>query len=471
MAHFRDWEAIVRADWLAALTQARKPPAVAAAVLEALFHVHLEPHEGDADAQREVYNATVRSLALPLFGQVGSDVPIIKTYGLLERLSPKQESTDRISITQRRILAAAETDSVSVRRAALDELAALSDEDRQAAVVPAPVRAALELVAPGAILPPTDWLEWIELLGNPDATSAMEWAQTGAAEWLVTLWADPARATRLADALLAVPDGLAHERLALCLPILVRWVRSDLDFPRGSLRPLYDALLTQLLMLEARGQAEREAASDLFEALLAIGTSSKVYARLTEDIGGLIDGAAGQLTAYWSFDLVELVMRYPAPEPDSRIALLNRILAGLQSCISILTPAQQLSYDRVAASAGWPRLPSDRAPSRDSGLDSALRGKTVAIYTLTESAGRQAAAVLAQLSPSVNVELAHDHVASPRLERLAKKADMFVMVSGSAKHAATDCITRHRAGREIIYAAGRGFCSIVRAIESACAAR
>jgi hypothetical protein len=95
-----------------------------------------------------------------------------------------------------------------------------------------------------------------------------------------------------------------------------------------------------------------------------------------------------------------------------------------------------------------------------------LEGKMVALYTLTESAGRQASEALAEAFPSVRIELTSDHVCTPRLKALAHEADLFVVATASAKHAATDCIQRHRAANlRTAYAAGRGATSTLRAVK------
>jgi hypothetical protein len=67
--------------------------------------------------------------------------------------------------------------------------------------------------------------------------------------------------------------------------------------------------------------------------------------------------------------------------------------------------------------------------------------------------------------PGVRVKLNHDHVGTVPLAALARNADLFVIVANSAKHAATDFIREKRGGQPLIYAAGRGAASVVRAIE------
>jgi hypothetical protein len=96
---------------------------------------------------------------------------------------------------------------------------------------------------------------------------------------------------------------------------------------------------------------------------------------------------------------------------------------------------------------------------------------SIAVYTLTEAAGRQARDALAEIAPGARVGVAADHVRNPRLQALARNADPFVLATASAKHAATDCAQRHRPrGATLICAAGRGVTSILRAIDGHVAA-
>ncbi|HZP88592.1 MAG TPA: hypothetical protein VFB54_17410 [Burkholderiales bacterium] len=469
-AHFRDWSAIANDERLSDLVYVRKPPAVAAAILEALYWSRLAPHQDDKAILLETYKREVRALAGPLLAQTPESLAVVDLYRELEPLIAQERHEDPVESAQRQILHAAETESIKATKAAFDQLSTLSVEKQQEALEPAPVRAALDaLTSVKEKSPPTEWIGWLEALKDPTFTRAREWAERAATELSVADWSDPVQAAKLADSILAIPSGLALERLALSLPTLVRWVRADPEFPRTALRRVYDALLTQLIMMEGHGQPEREASSELFEAMLSIGSPKDVYVRLLDDMGSMLASESGQATAYWSFDLADIVMRYAAPSSDARAQLLSRILTALQSCLPILTLPQRLAYDRVASTSGWPPLQQTTPTPEANSLESALRGKTLAIYTLTESAARQAELVIRRLSPTVKVELAHDHVASPRLERLAKTADIFVLVANSAKHAATDCIVRSRSGRPLTYAAGKGFCSIVRAVESALA--
>ena len=69
------------------------------------------------------------------------------------------------------------------------------------------------------------------------------------------------------------------------------------------------------------------------------------------------------------------------------------------------------------------------------------------------------------LAPNVDVRVNSDHGGTRPLRALAENADLFVIVAASATHAATDFIRMRRDDRPLVYAAGRGAVSILRAVE------
>jgi hypothetical protein len=226
---------------------------------------------------------------------------------------------------------------------------------------------------------------------------------------------------------------------------------------------MYSALLQVLGLSDYMGTNERNVAYDLFDGLLHLGPDRKAYGRVLGDFEGFIGGGAGTATAFWLIDVAGTLVEAPAPDENARLRLLNRVLSSLQSVRAALRPAQRAAYNVVAAVAGWEALSLQDAFVRNA--PTIPNGITIAIYTLTESAARQAAKALLEVESSLVISLAHDKVASPRLLRLARDSDLFVFASGSATHAASDCIMSSRAGRPLAYAVGRGFSSLVRAVE------
>ena len=74
----------------------------------------------------------------------------------------------------------------------------------------------------------------------------------------------------------------------------------------------------------------------------------------------------------------------------------------------------------------------------------AFRKKTLAIYTLTERAGERLKSLLETWFEGVKVVVSNDKVGNPSLRKMAEGEDIFLVCTGSAKHAATTFIQEHR---------------------------
>ena len=94
-----------------------------------------------------------------------------------------------------------------------------------------------------------------------------------------------------------------------------------------------------------------------------------------------------------------------------------------------------------------------------------LSGKTIAIYSLQEGALRRSAEIIRTLT-GVRVETFSDHVGgSLALRSSAVTADIFVLVTAAAKHAATTFIqSRRPKSSTTLFARGQGSASILEAL-------
>lgn len=132
-----------------------------------------------------------------------------------------------------------------------------------------------------------------------------------------------------------------------------------------------------------------------------------------------------------------------------------------------LTYLQRMAVARLAQELGWTLqsfgINTDVTEVDD--FSSRMQGLRIAIYSLTESSSRQAKSAIEEIAPTAIVDCNADHGGTARLKALAKSADLFVVAWLSANHSATDFIRDHREHRPLLYAQGRGFSSILRAIE------
>jgi hypothetical protein len=229
--------------------------------------------------------------------------------------------------------------------------------------------------------------------------------------------------------------------------------------------PVYSSLLTLFALNSTRSGSVYESSQVLVEALLTIGISGADYTSLIADI----DELAGQAfidMIYWVLDMIESFMRASAPDAKVREGFLHSILARTAPLYGRLSTLQRAAVNRLAGELGWSLeafgLSVDSELNDDVGHK--LDGLRIAIYSLTETSSRQAKNAIEEMATAI-VDCAADHGGSVRLKALAENADIFVVTWLSAKHAATEFIREHRGDRVLLYAQGRGFSSILRALD------
>lgn len=268
----------------------------------------------------------------------------------------------------------------------------------------------------------------------------------------------------LEEALFNLNTEREIDRLTQILPQLIKWLKNDDNYPSKLNAPIYSIVLLRLIESFSRENQFREGITEMFAALLEVGLSGDQYKGLLNEFTKVIPDGAGTSDVFWLLDNADLLCRFSAFNESERNILLNKILGSLQTVMQQFSPMQQSAYVSVAKLAGWhikPEMPTQENYS----FAKSIKGKLIGIYTLTENSGRRVADVLNRITSDVRVEISCEKVCTPKLSRLSKNADFMVITSSSATHAATDCIHANRDSARIIYAAGRGYCSILRSLE------
>jgi len=506
LAEFGDWKGIVDLPGFANLCLARRTPVITALLLEALFQTHLATafDRDDASETRARFEAVVRTYAQPMLTIPAS--PLLtasgwRIYGLEAWLDPSRidicaalavrrtelgwiaDHIEKVALAEERasvplaplddaraaLLHVDAIESVDSVTAALVALGKLNPEELARLREAEPFRATLnvaEEVGRGGL--PTSWIEWLSMAADPSFTSALEVARRGKDEWPIgEANDDPIAVQALVFGLdQAFSNDIATDRTAQALPFLVAWLRRDPDFPRSAMAPIYSNLLTLFALCSARGRVTYESSQILVNASLAVGLNSKSYHALIADVEELAGKGFGVSMIYWVLEIVEDFMRATSPDADAREKFLHSVLARITPIYNRLSTLQRAATSQLAHELGW-TLESlgINSEAKQDEFTNKLRDLRIAIYSLTESASRQAMVALEQIEPTVIVDCNADHGGTMRLKALAEGADIFVMTWLSAKHAATDFIRDHRANRPLLYAQGRGFSSILRAIE------
>ena len=316
---------------------------------------------------------------------------------------------------------------------------------------------------------PESWVEWIGSLEREDLSVPQDFFLTALERWRVSEHlGDGRRVSELVDAIEnATP--VPEDRLLDVLPSLVQWLQSDPGWPDSSLRELYRTIYNRIL-LHLTVRWSKEAASvarELLEAMLELGADREDYAQLLDDMGDALPTESGRTDAGVFLELAETIADYGSPNPESRVRLWVRIVEGLRSIGPRLSVHEIVLANDIGQVFGFDEaVPTAQETAAATVASGDLAGKTVAVYTLTESVSRRTGRILQELYPGVRVELASDTVGSRRLEELARRADIFVVCWRSATHAATEFIKRHRpTGAATIYPPGNGSSSILRELQ------
>ncbi|MEH6792180.1 protein DpdD [Parasphingorhabdus sp.] len=507
LAAFDDWSGIVALPELPSLCVARRTPAITVILLEALYRTHIAgPFDADnVEDTRIAFQESVQSfvqsmliagapdslreggwrlLGLEVLSDPSRQDLVTNIAGREQELGwiadmlPAPESVAPqvphivapLDSAREALIQAEAIDSLDLLAEAMAAMARLDPDELALLRETMPFRPIVESTDEFAnVVPPTNWIDWLERVPEPAFSNALDVASRGKDEWEINAAAgDPVAVRALVAALEKVQtDDLAAERSTQALPYIVAWLQRDVEFPRAALSPIYGGLLTLFALGSARGSKIYESSLVLIEALLGSGLDQKAYGELIADIDEIAGDGFGVDMIYWVVEIVESLMSTAAPDAGVRDAFLHRILARIVPIYGRLTRLQRMAVKLLSTELGW-LLPStteaDDAQT-DDGLDNRLAGMRIAIYSLTESSSRHAKAALEEITADVIVDTNADHGGSARLRALAENSDLFVLTWLSAKHAATDFIRVHRRDRPLIYAQGKGFSSILRAIE------
>jgi hypothetical protein len=199
--------------------------------------------------------------------------------------------------------------------------------------------------------------------------------------------------------------------------------------------------------------------------VLRSGPEARQYAELLEDLRSESNRWAGPDRATVVLDLADLLARAACPDEEARLRLAMALLRPLHDHRTRLEPDQAGFAAQLSGELGtgleWPE--ADQAGPGHALTD--VVSLNVLLYSLDEGVLARTAALLETLVPGAEVKLSHDHVGTPRLRQHARGADLIVLATRCAKHAATGFIRSHgRPSAQVIEADGSGSASMLRAV-------
>lgn len=326
------------------------------------------------------------------------------------------------------------------------------------------------IVARAAEEIPSSWPEWLKRLRTPDPwKGAVFVAETGAREWIINNFLKESNmVAETAELLLENRPKWGQEALRDALPYFVEFcmsVRVD-----ARLKPVYESLFLAIAVDPQVSLPQTAALIRIAQARLELGVSNAEYIEILEHVANAILAVESPSVARLALDALEVVINAPAVSPGQRQQFALRLFMVFQRWHTRIDATQfallrNLAKDLDLISA----IPSGTEPVALAEGESkwrSLNGRRIALYSLQESALRRAAEVVTELCPGLRVDGFHDHVGgSPALRNAAMTADIFVLATGAAKHAATTFIESRRPKDSVtLYARGQGSSSLVEAL-------
>ena len=304
---------------------------------------------------------------------------------------------------------------------------------------------------------PEGWIDWLrgEWPDRPDLLN--DWSST----WEIDLPAADEEADTLASELLDALHDDRRGRVRNGLPALVRWLVAD-DGIRPSSMPLAVTILDIMLGSDP-GRAERRAALDLLSEILLTGCSSDEY-------GTAIDALSDQLVhvgpreADWMTGMLDVLLFSAVPDRRPRDQLLAEALGIATSWWERIEDSEAIVLRKLFNDAGLDFDPplTDRIDVETSREVKAF--ERVGIYSLSESAAKNAARWIRDEWPDVDVRLSHAQSNNPELNGLVRSSDVVLMQTSHAKHAATAAIESSIDASRLVRVNGRGATSLFRGL-------
>jgi hypothetical protein len=426
------------------------PPApVKAAILNAVYTVALEEPLAVRNLEAAKSNLVTHGRAVPelLRGDPRSYGPQAMTVLLLACVILKNADAARRFVTVAEDLDQTPEISALVLNEA-NALVAQASEDLDPSALAQPEESA------DTVAPISDWPALFLALaeGDPAAKEVLEEEQ-----W--SLWPTPAEQDQaLAQFLDELSDGAAGE-LWRAVGSFIDAVGYDDPAPACA-----HAFIRNAVLFNRYSPGDLAALQALMDIALRAAPSSEQYAEILKDIGSDTERWVAPERASAVLDFVDRLFLAACPDPEARTSLCSRLLGPLSAHSRRLNEADLAFARRLSEDLGidfaW------NAPAGEDGEETSPTGfppATLLLYSLDEAVLSRCQDELKRLAPAVKVLTAYDHVGTPQLRQKARTANVIVLATRCAKHAATGFIDQNKTTKHVGYANGSGSASLLRA--------
>lgn len=327
---------------------------------------------------------------------------------------------------------------------------------------------------------PASWEEWFDLLeAGEDLSTINRIARSADEEWNLEEYTNqPERICELATRIETAASS--SPALRQSTPYIASFFLPD-STPRAEFIDVYLSILCTTALSDHMTAQDWTMIETLACATLVSNPSRQNYSDMVDAANIFWENRAELGRLGWALDLLDALIVGPPLDEDAMgdffstirntcVRYARRIAPDQRNYFRLL--CEDLGRQEEFAGIQWANddeeEPHNRPPQETLVADR-LKGRSVGIYSLNESAAIRASDLISTLSTDVRVRLSHDHGGSEKLKVIARDSDFLIVVTQSAKHAATDFIKaqRPKSATPLIYPGGRGAASIVTALTQA----
>ena len=294
-----------------------------------------------------------------------------------------------------------------------------------------------------------DWFEFVD--AGVAIETAGEVLEYGIQKWLSNSSFD---AARIGQALQKSRTGKQRDIIRNAVPTFIRAFLVDRSATREC-KPIYNALTDLLIYDESVGQDDLTAVEQLSEAILTTAPSHEAsnndFQHVSELTAYLWDSIAAPRHFDWVLSMLDLLIDTGAQQHTSLTSILAAIAQSSRLWARRISEDQWSLLELLAADLGLSEMVDELRPEPEAKTDdtypeirSVLAGKSLAVYSLTERIARRFGQLAEQAFDGIKIHYIHDKSLTDRMKSLAQSADIFIINTWDATHAATNGIKAHR---------------------------
>jgi hypothetical protein len=244
------------------------------------------------------------------------------------------------------------------------------------------------------------------------------------------------------------------ETIRNSVPIFIRALLID-NVATPENKPIYNALIEQIIYDEMIGADDLCAVEQLLEAVLTIGpnhdANNNDFVFAADVTRCLWETVAAPRHLDWALSMLDMLIDTGVHRHANLASVLSAILNSSRTWVRRVSDDQWMILDLLAADLALGavlegiRPNCDFAPSvKATSIRDALKGKSIAVYSLTERIARRFGQLAEQAFADIKIHYIHDKSLTNRMRSLAQSVDIFVVNTWDAKYAATIGIKANR---------------------------